>query len=258
MLPAKDRESRLSLTGFARALAIVLVLTLLGPFLIACSGSIKLGQDWRTADRSSTGIAPEPLQHREAVVQVYAARAFNWRGLFAVHTWIASKEKNSPHYLVHQVVGWRAWDQLPVVISEPDLPDRSWYGYRPEILVDLRGAKAEAVIPEIYQAVANYDYQYRYTLWPGPNSNSFVAEIGRRVPGLGLNLPATAIGKDFLVNSPLFDKTPSGTGYQFSLYGLIGIALAREEGIELNLLGINFGFNPFKWFIKLPGLGRLG
>ena len=101
VLPAKDRESRLSLTGFARALAIVLVLTLLGPFLIACSGSIKLGQDWRTADRSSTGIAPEPLQHREAVVQVYAARAFNWRGLFAVHTWIASKEKNSPHYLLH-------------------------------------------------------------------------------------------------------------------------------------------------------------
>ena len=145
-----------------------------------------------------------------------------------------------------------------MVISEPDLPDRSWYGYRPEILVDLRGAKAEAVIPEIYQAVADYDYQYRYTLWPGPNSNSFVAEIGRRVPGLGLNLPATAIGKDFLVNSPLFDKTPSGTGYQFSLYGLIGIALAREEGFELNLLGINFGFNPFKWFIKLPGLGRLG
>ena len=41
-------------------------------------------------------------------------------------------------------------------------------------------------------------------------------------------------------------------------YGLIGIALAREEGFELNLLGINFGFNPFKWFIKLPGLGRLG
>lgn len=49
--------------------------------------------DWRTASRDSAGIAPLPAETPEAVVQVYAARTFNWRGTFAVHTWVAVKEK---------------------------------------------------------------------------------------------------------------------------------------------------------------------
>ena len=53
---------------------------------MVAGGKINLGQDWRTADRSPTGIAPDPDTTREAVVQVYAARALNWRGIFAVHT----------------------------------------------------------------------------------------------------------------------------------------------------------------------------
>lgn len=238
--------------------SMIFVLVLSGPMLIACSGTIKLGEDWRTADRSSTGIAPEPLLEQGAVVQVYAARAFNWRGIFAVHTWIATKEKGALQYKVHQVVGWRSWDELPVVVSEWDLPDRSWYGYTPEVLVDLRGPEAEKAITSIYTAVANYNYQYRYTLWPGPNSNSFVAEIGRQVPELKLNLPATAIGKDYLTKSIFFDAAPSTTGYQFSILGVLGITLAREEGLEIHLLGLNFGINPFKLRLKLPGIGMIG
>ena len=37
-----------------------------------------------------------------------------------------------------------------------------------------------------------------YVTWPGPNSNTFVAWLGREVPELRLTLPPTAIGKDFL------------------------------------------------------------
>ncbi len=240
------------------ALAFLLFMTLLGPVLVACSGTIKFAQDWRTADRSSTGIAPDPVREKDAVVQVYAARAFNWRGIFAVHTWIATKERNAPRYKVHQVVGWRAWDELPVVVSEEDLPDRSWYGYTPEVLVDLRGAGAERAIISINRAVTAYNYQYRYTLWPGPNSNTFVAEIGRQVPELKLDLPATAIGKDFLTRAMFIDKAPSSTGYQLSFYGLLGFTLAREEGLEVNILGLNFGFNPLKLKLKLPGIGSVG
>ena len=243
---------------YTRAAALLLFLSLLGPVLVACSGTIKFGQDWRTADRSSTGIAPDPLRETGAVVLVYAARAFNWRGLFGVHTWIATKEKNATHYKVHQVVGWRAWDDLPVVFSEEDLPDRSWYGYTPEVLTDLRGATAERAIVSIYKAVAEYNYQYRYSLWPGPNSNTFVAEIGRQVAELKLDLPATAIGKDFLTKSLFFDKAPSASGYQFSIYGLLGVTLAREEGLEINILGLNFGINPLKLRLKLPGVGSVG
>jgi hypothetical protein len=123
--------------------------------------------------------------------------------------------------------------------------------------VDLRGEIAEKAIVGIYQAVAKYNYPNRYTTWPGPNSNSFVAEIGRQVAELKLDMPSTAIGKDFLSNKLFFDKAPSGTGYQFSIYGLLGLTLAREEGLEINILSLNFGINPLKPKIKLPGIGSL-
>ena len=95
---------------------------------MASCGNVKLGQDWRTADRGSTGIAPNPLATEEAVVQAYAARAFNWRGIFAVHTWIAVKPRGAGSYTVYQVLGWRAYRNQPVVTRYNDLPDRSWYG----------------------------------------------------------------------------------------------------------------------------------
>ncbi|MDQ3230207.1 MAG: hypothetical protein M3Q07_00160, partial [Pseudobdellovibrionaceae bacterium] len=43
-------------------------------------------QDWRTADRTSMGVAALPENEPDALVQIYAARAFKWRGYFAVHT----------------------------------------------------------------------------------------------------------------------------------------------------------------------------
>jgi hypothetical protein len=56
----------------------------------------------------------------------------------------------------------------------------------------------------------------------------------------------------------MFARTPSGTGYQVSLLGLVGLSIAREEGLELNLLGLTFGFDLLELALKLPGIGRLG
>lgn len=234
-----------------------LVLVMGGPLLIACSGKVKFNDDWRTADRTSARIAPDPRVVQEAVVQVYSARAFNWRGAFGVHTWIATKARGAQQYLVHQVVGWRRYDDLPVVESEEDLPDRNWYGQAPEILIDLRGAQAEAVIGDILAAVRSYPFPDQYRLWPGPNSNTFTAWIARHVPALKLDLPPTAIGKDYL-DGAMIAPAPSGTGYQVSLYGLLGVTLARIEGLEINLLGVSFGANPLKPTLRLPGLGIVG
>lgn len=234
-----------------------LAISLVGPALVLISGNISMAGDWRTADRESTGIAPLPQETAEAVVQVYAARAYNWRGIFAVHTWIATKEKNARQYTVHHVLGWNEWRGLPVVVSRPDIPDRSWYGYGPEIVSDIRGEQAEIAIEKIAVAVDNYRYKNNYVLWPGPNSNTFTAYIGRHVPELGLDLPPNAIGKDFLPGGKLIGKTPSGTGFQFSFYGLFGFLFSRAEGLELNVLGLVTGFNPFEPAIKLPGIGKI-
>ena len=241
-----------------RRLAMVLGALLAGPILAVSCGNVNIGQDWRTADRSSAGVAPDPHGTPQAVVQVYAARAFNWRGALAVHTWIATKPRDAGYYTVHQVMGWRRYQNLPVVISTPDIPDRLWYGSRPELLVDLRGERAAAAIPRIEAAVASYPYDREYGMWPGPNSNTFTAHVGREVPELVLDLPSTAIGKDFLTNGSIVESAPSGTGGQLSLYGLLGITIAREEGLELNILALNFGVDILHPAVKLPGIGRIG
>lgn len=240
-----------------RAFLFLLIL-LAGPMLVVSCGEIRLGRDWRTADRSSTGVAPDPAITREAVIQVYSARAFNWRGMFAVHTWIATKGENANGYTVHQVVGWRQLRGLPVLASGPGIPDRSWFGSPPRVIAEIRGDKAETLIPQIQMAVATYPYPERYTTWPGPNSNTFVAHVAREVPELRLELPTTAIGKDYLSNGKLTARAPSGTGYQISLFGLVGVTAATKEGLELNLLGLAFGIDPESLAVKLPGLGNVG
>ena len=241
-----------------KRLAFAIFFICLGPFLVVACGKVNISSDWRTADRSPQGLAPLPADESAAVVQVYAARAFHWRGIFAVHTWIAVKPANAEQFTVHQVVGWQERRGLPVVVSHVDHPDRSWYGNAPELLLDIRGQRATSLITKIEQAIASYPYEMEYTMWPGPNSNTFVAHVARAVPELGLELPTTAIGKDYLNNGKVFAKAPSGTGWQVSLFGLLGLTLAAEEGIEANILSANFGVDFSPVGIKLPGIGRVG
>jgi hypothetical protein len=55
-----------------------------------------------------------------------------------------------------------------------------------------------------------------------------------------------------------FAKTPSRSGYQVSLFGLLGLMAAKEEGIELNILGLTFGIEVMNPALKLPLAGRIG
>src|SRR5262245_46560840 len=242
----------------SRMLLILLLLLIALPLYTVLSGQVPLGRDFRTADRSSAGLAPAAETTPEAIVQVYYARALNWRGIFGVHTWIATKPANATEYTLHQVIGWRTFRGLPAVVSAPGIPDGRWFGNEPELLGELRGEAAEQAIPKIIDAVASYPYPDDYVLWPGPNSNTFTAYVGRKVPELKMDLPVTAIGKDYPINGSLVDRTPSGTGYQFSMLGVLGLTMAREEGIEMNLLGLSFGIDFVRPALKLPFIGRLG
>jgi hypothetical protein len=81
--------------------------------------------------------------------------------------------------------------------------------------------------------------------------------VARRIPELGLELPPTAVGKDYLGGATFFGPSPSGSGYQVSLFGLAGLLASIEEGLEVHLLGLTFGIDPLDLAVKLPGLGRL-
>jgi len=104
----------------------------------------------------------------------------------------------------------------------------------------------------------SYPWPDAYRVWPGPNSNTFVAWVAREVPELDVRLPVSAIGKDWFGPSQFVKPAPSNTGYQLSLFGVLGAVIAKVEGIELNFLGTGYGIDFGRPAIKLPGIGRLG
>ena len=229
------------LIGFVSLLAIAL-------------GRGVVSQDWRTASREPVGLAPAAATTRDAVVQVYAARTVGARGAFGVHTWVATKAPGAEYYTVYEVIGWRArWGGNVVVIHRRP-PDARWFGSEPELLADTRGPAAEKLIPRIDAAAQAYPWANEYHAWPGPNSNTFTAWIARAVPELEVDLPSTAIGKDY--TGRLISAAPSGKGIQFSLFGLLGLAASSVDGLELNILSLNFGLSSSG--IKLPIIGRVG
>jgi len=201
------------------------------------------------------GAAPDPREAPEAVVQVYGARAMGVKGWFGVHTWVAVKQTDATAYTVYEVIGWRLrWSDSALVVRTRQ-PDAPRFGSQPELYAEKRGPGVDELINRTDTAVRDYPYAGKYTLWPGPNSNTFTAWIGRAVPELGIDLPATAIGKDF-TGTQIFSRAPSGRGVQVSLGGVLGLSASGIEGLELNILSLNFGVGPSG--LKLPLIGRIG
>lgn len=189
---AKDEIKGTILKKFRSAISRSLLLIPLFFSLASCAS-----KDYRTASRESAGIAPNPLTNREAVVQVYGASTWGWRGWFAIHTWVATKPANAVSYTVYEVIGWRQHQGLPAMRIEKDLPDRYWFGERPRLLKDFRGEPADKLIEAVDKAAKSYPWPDTYKAFPGPNSNTFTAWIAKQVPELGLDLPFSAIGSGY-------------------------------------------------------------
>ncbi|TDR50621.1 uncharacterized protein DUF3750 [Halomonas ventosae] len=235
-------------------LAVMLALLLAGPLWMLATERVEGRGHWSTADRAPAGLAPPAAEASGAVVQLYAARAWGWRGAFGVHTWIATREAGASAWRMHHVLSWRR----PALVSRSTpTPDRAWYGSEPVLLADYRGEAAARLIPGIEAAVAAYPAPSTYRAWPGPNSNTFTAWVVREVEGLEAALPVTAVGKDYLLDGVLA-AAPGGRGVTASLGGLLGVTLGRDEGLEVSLLGLALGIDPLRPALKLPGIGRLG
>ncbi len=177
-----------------KSLKFLTIFFLMGLLLSSCSS----GKDWRTANRESAGIAPYPAVINEAVLHVYGARAWGWHGWFAVHTWIAAKRTGEGYYTVYDVVGWRGRRGEPVLRITPDIPDRYWYGKKPRLLKEHRGAGVDELIDAVDTAARAYPWKNTYSALPGPNSNTFTAWIAKQVPELDLELPFSALGSGYV------------------------------------------------------------
>lgn len=205
----------------------------------------------------SYGYAPHPDDFNDAVIQVYAARTRGTKKALAVHSWIATKKRGADHYLISQIFGWRLSRNGTALYRDPGIPDKSWARNPPTLLLDVRGKQAEKLIGKVEAAIEAYPWKNEYTALPGPNSNTFIAWIGLQVPELKLDLPATAIGKDWRPLISTIGKSASGTGGQVSFYGLLGITAGFEEGIEINILGLSIELDIFDLSLELPGIGRV-
>ncbi len=220
--------------------------------------SLSSHADWRTADRSSVGLTPAAKDEPRAVVQIYSARTYGWKGNLAVHSWMAIKEKDAKEYTVYEVIGYGSQKGIPVIRSRQRPPDQRWFGNEPTLHFDLRGTTAEEMIPHVLAAIKSYPYPDSYRMWPGPNSNTFVSHVMRNTPGIAVELPPNAIGKDWIGSGQLVGATESGTGLQLSVAGAFGVTLGAAEGVEVNILGMTFGIDLWRPALKLPFVGRLG
>lgn len=239
-----------------RSLLFVFIAALLLP--IAARATLFAFEDhpgsWRDADWSSVRALPPAAEHADARVLVLSGRTGGWKGVIATHSWIVFKRANAKEWTRYDVVGWGN----PVRMNGW-APDARWYGTPPSVIADMRGDAAEALIPRIDAAVKEYRWRNAgdYRIWPGPNSNSFVATVLRNVPEMQAVLPANAVGRDF---RPRFyaGLSDSGTGVELNLWGYAGAKLGWIQGFEINFMSLVIGLDFRNPAIKLPGFGRIG
>jgi hypothetical protein len=241
---------------FSKKMLLFFVLLFLLP--LAARAALTALEDramsWRDADWSSTGTLPLAAAHPPARILVMSARTGRWKGIFSVHSWIVLKRENAPAWTRYDVVGWGN-----PVRTNGWAPDGRWFGDNPVVIADISGTEATALIPKIEAAIKSYEFARNgdYRMWPGPNSNTFVATVLRAVPELAVALPPNAIGKDYRA-APFVGLTDSGTGIEANLWGLLGIKAGWVEGLEVNFLSLVAGFDIRRPALKLPGFGRLG
>ena len=206
---------------------------------------------WSQANWSSANILPEAADNREAKIYIMSARTGGLKGAFATHSWLVLKPENAIRYDRYDVVGWGR----PVRKNGYDA-DARWYSNVPVIQREISGTKAAQLIPQVEKAIAAYPWRQRgdYTIWPGPNSNTFVASIIRAVPGFEGKTPTTAVGRDYPAYGNWFERDHRNN-VRASLGGFAGIVIGPDDGLELNFLGLVAGVNPAKGEIKVPAFG---
>ena len=213
---------------------LTILLVFIAPVLV--HAAIWLSEErpgsWRQADWSSAGVLPDPRTEPEPSIRVMAARTGGLKGIVSVHTWLVLKHENASAYERYDVVGWGN----PVRRnSQP--ADGRWYSNDPVVIYELRGAEAARLLPKVEAAIADYQWSERgsYRIWPGPNSNTFVATVLAAVPELRADMPPTAIGRDYPAGS--WVRRAPGGGVFVTLGGIAGVTLGLREGLEINFLG---------------------
>ena len=211
--------------------------------------------NWRTANWESVGMLPDASADRDARFLVFTGRTGRWKGIFSVHSWVVFKPAGATAWSRYDVVGWGN----PVRMNGW-APDGRWYGDVPRVLVDLKGAAAEALIPKVRSAIKDYRYRNHgdYRMWPGPNSNTFIAAVLRAVPELATDAAAERRRQGFPRRLLCrLDRQPHRRR-------AVDVRRARHQGSAGSKASSSTcsGWSPASTCgippLKLPGFGRIG
>lgn len=240
-----------------RRLALAIFILFLAPALVATGWWMTQSRaaNWRDADWSSSGVLPVNPAADAASVYVLAARTGGIKGALSLHTWLVLKRPGAASYDRYDVVGWGN----PVRQNAYDADGR-WYSNAPSIVHEIHGADAALLIPRIEATIQGYPYASRgkYVIWPGPNSNSFVAHVLRSVPEIGIVLPPNAVGRDFPTDGKLFVIDADWQNFHANLFGYAGISAGSRSGFEISFMGLVAGVDILNPGLKVPGFGRIG
>lgn len=242
---------------FAKACLITIFAIYLFPSLVAAG--LWLGGEhpasWREANWASSQMLPKADANDEASIYILSARTGGLKGALASHSWIVLKDKGASSYDRFDKVGWGS------PIRRNNYPaDAFWYSNQPSVVTMVKGEKAEALIPKIKSVIEAYPFAQAggYTIYPGPNSNTFIAHILRHVPELGAVLPPEAVGRDYLSDGSFFYAAPDGKDFSLSLGGYAGLTLGARSGFEINFMGLVAGIDIQNPGVKIPALGYFG
>lgn len=230
-------------------------------FLLPAAGtaawwaSVDRPSSWRSADWSASGVLPAANEINGPAVFLMAARTGGLKGAFSVHCWIVIKRDDGAGYDRYDKVGWG----LPVR-KNGYAADGRWYSNTPRIIAAVRGAAARPLVAKAEAAIAAYPYSHRgdYRIWPGPNSNSFVAYVLRAIPEMDARMPSNAVGRDFAPGFASLTIDRDHTDIHATIGGLVGFAAGLRSGFELHLLGLVAGFDFTRPALKIPAYGRVG
>lgn len=179
-----------------------------------------------------------------------------WWKRWAHHAWVDVRNGDTGRWQRIESGG-----SLGIVQSELDEQearlDRRFGGRIVRLLGWVENDAARAAATRIDAASDALAARYRddYTVWPGPNSNTFVRELLADVPELGFVFDPNAIGKDYdgWLGAGL---TASKTGVRLDT-PLLGAAVGLHEGVELHLLQLTIGVSLVPPGLSLPFLPQI-
>lgn len=207
--------------------------------------------------------APRPSdlpRDEDWIVAVKSARlasASAWYKRFAHHTWIDVKRGDESAWERHECLGETlgiAALELPAIAARDD---SRFGGATVRVLGVLTGDDARSAIEHLDVRAGEIARLYSdgYRAWPGPNSNTFVAELARGVPELAFVFDPNAVGKDY---DGWFGagRTASKTGVRVDT-PVLGAAVGLREGVELHVLQLTLGVSFDPPGLALPFLPQI-